>query len=894
MENQNEKQNNLQETEVNANETEVNANETEVDANETEVNANETEVDANETEVDANETEVNANETEVNANETEVNANETEVNNSQAKDAAKEYSASNIKVLGGVEAVRQTPAMYIGDTFSSGLHHLVYEIVDNSIDEALAGICTHIVVKMHTDDSITVIDNGRGMPVDYHEKEKKSALEVITTTLHAGGKFDKNTYKVSGGLHGVGVSVVNALSQKMDVEVFRDGYIYFQSYKKGIPQSDIKKLGKTSERGTKIRFRPDDEIFEDTTFSYGVLARRLRELAFLNKKIHISLEDEKSGKKDIFYNEEGIKAFVEHLNQNKDVVHKDVICFQKEAQDDYGSNVSIEVALQYHGGYNETIYTYVNNIHTKDGGTHLAGFKAGLTRTLNNYSKKENIVKDKIVLVGEDWREGLTLILCVKVPKPQFEGQTKTKLGNREIQGLVETVFSEFFSTYLEEQPQIARNIVNKGIKAAQVRQAAKRVRDIERQRKSPLHSGGLPGKLADCSSKDINATELYLVEGDSAGGSAKTGRDRVFQAILPLKGKILNVEKARLDKILSHNEIKMIITALGTGIQNDFNIEKRRYGKIIIMTDADVDGSHIRTLLLTFFFRNMKQLIEHGYVYIAQPPLYKFKRKRKEQYIFDDQEAKRILMNFGVDETQLKWEDKIIEKDDLKKLVQTISKFKVQLAMLKRYGIKPHEFLQLRNGECKTLPILQYKYNEETGYFFSEDELDNFVKAQEEKIGQEILIQEIEKSGSNGNLNHDEVLFFRELHEVEGINKLIEIIETFHINIENYFTPLKSPYNLMVDEEIIKIYTLDKLTQKIEEIGENGLEIQRYKGLGEMNPDQLWTTTMNPETRTLFKVQMEDEENVERLFSILMGNDVAQRREFIETHALDVRELDI
>ena len=814
---------------------------------------------------------------------------------SKDPDKNKEYGASSIKVLGGIEAVRQTPAMYIGDTSSYGLHHLVYEIVDNSIDESLAGYCTHVAVIIHPDNSITVTDNGRGIPVDIHEKENKSALEVITTVLHAGGKFDHNSYKVSGGLHGVGISVVNALTEKMEAEVSRDGYVHFQSYMRGKPLGDVKKLGKTQNHGTKIWFKPDPEIFDDCVYSYGILSKRLRELSFLNRGVNITLSDQREGKTEVFYTDDGIKAFVIHLNQNRNPIHKEVIHIDKEIETENGI-VSVELAMQYHDGYNETAYPYANNIYTREGGTHLSGFKSALTRTLNTYGKNGNLLKDKLVPIGDDWREGLTLVLAIKLPNPQFEGQTKSKLGNREIQGIVETAVNEELSIYLEEHPQTAKAIINKGVNAAHVRQATKKVRDLERQRKSPLHSGGLPGKLADCSSKDVETTELYLVEGDSAGGSAKAGRDRRFQAILPLRGKILNVEKARLDKILAHNEIKMIVTALGAGIQNEFDVSKRRYGKLIIMTDADVDGSHIRTLLLTFLFRNMLPLLEAGCVYIAQPPLYKFKRRRKEQYVYSDREFQTTLVEFGMEGTTLRIDGGMeLKGETLDEMLKALSSLGYHLRMLDKYGISPKEFLAHRDSQSGNLPRFQYFYQNQYGYFYSEDELNSFIENEEERLGQEIFVQENLDDALNGIDRQEDknILYKREIHGAEEIYKSVAVVEQAGLSIDNYFEP-GPEYQLTDDKDVIKGRRLNEILEQVKMLGKKGLDVQRYKGLGEMNADQLWITTMNPQTRTLLKVRLEDASEAERLFSILMGNNVEPRRDFIEKHALEVRELDI
>ncbi len=807
-----------------------------------------------------------------------------------------DYGSDSIKVLEGLEAVRKRPAMYIGSTSSAGLHHLVYEVVDNSIDEALAGYCNEVSVTIHSDNSITVVDNGRGIPVGFHDEQQKSSLEVTLTTLHAGAKFENSAYKVSGGLHGVGVSVVNALSEKMKVEVFRNGIIYSQEYSKGDPTTSVDEIGKTTKKGTKVWFLPDSSIFEETVYSYEILANRLRELSFLNKNIRILLVDEREGREDSFYSEDGIKSFVEHLNQNKNTLHRDIIYIHREIPADDGTMTSVETALQWHDGYNETIYTYANNIHTRDGGTHLSGLRSSLTRSMNAYAKKENLVKEKLVLSGEDWREGLTCVLSVKIGNPQFEGQTKQKLGNREIQGAVESIINEYLSMYLEENPASSKSIVSKAVEAAHVRAATKKVRDLERQRKSPLHSGGLPGKLADCSSRDVETTELYLVEGDSAGGSAKSGRDRRFQAILPLKGKILNVEKARFDKILGHNEIQMIMTAIGSGLQEDFDVTKRRYGKLVIMTDADIDGSHIRTLLLTFFFRQMRPLVEGGHVYIAQPPLYKFAKKRKSQYVYSDREFENALMEFGVEESKVRFskEGECLEGEDLKNFLHVLLQTKRQLNSLTKYGIGIREFLPLRHPDTQDFPIYEYMYSGETGYFYTESEYEEFFEEKLQEREEEIPIVSKYRV-TNGN----NPLILTKIYESREISRLIKKLEEQEgVSLANYLRKekkvKKEKFEIVTDNDTIAVYSLLELVDEIQTIGRKGLDVQRYKGLGEMNPDQLWTTTMDPETRTLFQVTIEDGIEAERLFSVLMGNVVEPRRDFIEKHALEVQNLDV
>jgi DNA gyrase subunit B len=662
------------------------------------------------------------------------------------------YTADDITVLKGLEAVRRRPAMYIGDVSARGLHHLVYEVVDNSVDEALAGFCTSITVTINENGSVTVEDNGRGIPTDIHPEEKRSALEVVMTVLHAGGKFDKNTYKVSGGLHGVGVSVVNALSEWLEVEVYRDGKIFYQKYKKGNPVTPVKVIGKAEKgkTGTKVTFLPDGTIFKNRNFKFETLAERLRELAFLNPAVTFRIEDvrSKNGEEEVFHFEGGLVEFVKYIDATRPAIVKKPFYAKGQDKDESGRTVEVEVALQYNDQYTENIFSYVNNINTHEGGTHLVGFRTALTRTLNNFAYKNGLVKEgKIQLVGDDFREGLTAIISVKVPEPQFEGQTKTKLGNSEVKSIVESVVGPALQTWLEENPTDGRRIIDKCLRAAEAREAARKARDLTR-RKNALDSGGLPGKLADCSIDDPEHCELYLVEGDSAGGSAKQGRDRRFQAILPLKGKILNVEKARLHKILENEEIRAIFTAIGAGVGEDFDPAKIRYNKIILMCDADVDGSHIRTLLLTLFFRYMRELVELGHVYIAQPPLYKVKKGKQEFYAFDDEER-----------------DEIVKR----------------------------------------------------------------LKSEKKKGKQE------------------------------------------------------------EDEE-----TVQAVTEEGEIVSSSGIVISRFKGLGEMNPEQLWATTMNPETRTILQVTIENAADADRTFSILMGDEVEPRREFIEKNAKYVRNLDV
>ena len=659
------------------------------------------------------------------------------------------YTAEDITVLKGLEAVRRRPAMYIGDISTRGLHHLVYEVVDNSIDEALAGFCKNILVVLNANGSVTVQDDGRGIPVDIHSEEKRSALEVVMTVLHAGGKFDKQSYKVSGGLHGVGVSVVNALSEWLEVEVMRDGKTYFQRYQAGDPQAPVKSIGiaPRGKTGTKVTFYPDGTIFKNRTYKFDTIAERLRELAFLNPEVTLVLKEEATAEEETFHFKGGIVEFIKYIDETRPSLMKKRFYAKGEGKDDNDRTVEVEVALQYNSGYTENVFSYVNNINTHEGGTHQVGFRTALTRTLNSFASKNNLVKDsKISLTGDDFREGLTAVISVKVPEPQFEGQTKTKLGNSEIKGIVESVLGERLSTWLEENPSDGKNIIEKCVRAAEAREAARKAKDLAR-RKNALDGGGLPGKLADCSINDPEHCELYLVEGDSAGGSAKQGRDRRFQAILPLKGKILNVEKARMHKMLENEEIRAIFTALGTGLGEDFNVEKLRYNKVIIMCDADVDGSHIRTLILTLLFRYLKPLVELGHIYIAQPPLYKIKKGKQEQYAYDDDERDEILKRL---------------KSDKKAIVAT---------------------------------------------------------EEEEQL----------------------------------------VAETTEGNVSR-----------------------------------GGIVVSRYKGLGEMTPEQLWSTTMNPENRTILQVALENAADADRTFSILMGDEVEPRRDFIEKNAKYVRNLDV
>lgn len=790
----------------------------------------------------------------------------------------KKYTAESIRVLKGLEAVRKRPAMYIGSTGPEGLHHLVYEVVDNSIDEALVGYCSKIEVIVHVDCSVTVADNGRGIPVGMHKKEKKHAAELVMTTLHSGGKFDTKTYQVSGGLHGVGVSVVNALSERLDLEVKRDGGVFTQSYQRGKPVTKLEKIGKTKRSGTKITFKPDEEVFQDIDFNFEILSKRLRELSFLNKGLRISILDERTGKGHEFQYKGGIREFVEHLNQNKTTLHSKPIYFESKRDD-----VIIELALQYNNTYTETIYTFVNNINTKEGGTHLVGFKTALTRTINNYANSNNLAKDlKQKLTGDDTREGLCAVLSLKVSNPQFEGQTKTKLGNSEIKGMVESVVNENLSLYFEENPTHARKIVQKVLEAARAREAARKARDLTR-RKGILESAALPGKLADCQEKDPRESEIFLVEGDSAGGSAKQARDRRFQAILPLKGKILNVEKARVDKVLKSEELRILISALGTGVESEFNLDRLRYHKIIMMTDADVDGSHIRTLLMTFFFRHMPQLIQNGYLYIAQPPLYKISKGKSFQYIRDERTFEKHMINRISEEFKLKVYRKKepISEEEFKKFLQRIIAKKNYLQVMERKGYPLFLIQMLIDNDVENLESMRNKKRvEKIQDFLNQKGVVSVVSTDEEHGVYELSINfQVNGMTVSCKVNTEMVTSA----EYRNLYKIYRALEKY-----------KPPYQVSSNSENIKIENEAKLLEYLFQKGKRGINIQRYKGLGEMTPQQLWETTLNPETRSLLKVSVQDAVEAEEIFTTLMGGEVNSRRSFIEENALEAQNLDI
>ena len=799
------------------------------------------------------------------------------------------YDGTSITVLEGRDAVRKRPAMYIGSTGEIGLHHIVYEVVDNSIDEALAGYCDTVEVTIHLDNSITVIDNGRGIPVDEIKKEKRSAAEVVMTKLHAGGKFDSNAYKVSGGLHGVGVSCVNFLSEKLHLEIWRDGKTYEQEYARGIPVAPLKQTGKTRKRGTKITFKPDTQIFTESSFSFDKLSERLREKAFLNKGIRITIKDEREEpeRSHEFYYKGGIAEFVKHLNKNKSTLHDKPIYFDKE-----GDSLSIEVAIQYNDGYDEKVYSFANNINTVDGGTHLSGFRSAFTRTINAYAQSSGLAKNfKGSLTGDDVREGLVAVISVKLPQPQFEGQTKGKL-NSDVKGAVESFLNDRLTEFFEQNPPVARKIVGKALDAARAREAARKAREIVR--KGALGSTMLPGKLADCQERDPSLSEIYIVEGDSAGGSAKQGRDRKNQAILPLKGKILNVEKARFDKMLGHSEIKSLITALGTGIgKDDFDISKLRYHKIILMTDADVDGSHIRTLLLTFFYRQMPALVEGGHVFIAQPPLFKVKRGKKEEYIKDESTMIRYLMRQATSDMTVKpaGSGQAIEGRELARSLEKMVDFK-------RYYERATRRL---GGDPQLLNILLESLGGRKGALRKEG-------LTLRKVFQDAdLMAKIEgalhKAGYKTELTSDEEHGLWEIETVSatGVNLVIDwnfasyvefqqAVELFKSLEDDLAAPFISGENGSSEE----VPTREALLEKVLTAAKKDLTIQRYKGLGEMNPEQLWETTMNPDKRTLLEVRIDDMVETDQIFTVLMGDAVEPRRKFIEDNALDVRNLDV
>jgi DNA gyrase subunit B len=803
------------------------------------------------------------------------------VKGATANEMTEQYTAEQIKILDGLAAVRKRPAMYIGNTGTEGLHHLVHELVDNSIDEALAGYCKRIEVLIHIDNSVTVRDDGRGIPVDMHEKEKRPAVEVVMTKLHSGGKFDNRSYKISGGLHGVGLSVVNALSEFIELEIRRDGKVYHQVYERGDAKSKLEVIGKTKHTGTQVRFKPDSEIFETLNFSFDLLSQRLRELAFLNKGLFISIEDERSDKRHEFFYKGGILSFIEYLNKNKNCIHPKPIYVQGVR-----NGTDVEIAFQYNDGYSEILFSFANNINTHEGGSHLIGFKAALTRSINQYATSANLLKGaKENLTGEDIREGLVGVISVKLQEPQFEGQTKTKLGNSEVKGMVEALVNEKLGSYFEENPTVARKIISKVVDAARAREAARKARELSR-RKGALEGDSLPGKLAECQERDPQLSEIFIVEGDSAGGSAKQGRDRSFQAILPIKGKILNVEKARFDKMLANEEIRILISALGAGIgKEEYDIHRLRYHRIIIMTDADVDGSHIRTLLLTFFYRHMPEVIERGHLYIAQPPLFKVAEGKSEIYIKNEEAFNRYLMDRAIAKSEVVVQSTGKKLTD-KKLGALLEKMVLYNDLMKRIQNKgyPRKLITslLENGirnkatfEEKGKVIDLQKRLRKSGF----EVFDLYWDEEHNLYGFEV--QELNGGGEvRGKVHWDLIasVEYRHLHQI------------YH-DIKEMAPP---PYTLAEKGKEMTFNQTEALVQTLNQLGKEGLSIQRYKGLGEMNPEQLWETTMNPEKRTLLKVKIEDAIEADEIFSILMGDEVDQRRQFIEDNALFVQRLDI
>ncbi len=842
------------------------------------------------------------------------------------------YGESQIQVLKGLEAVRKRPGMYIGDTTTRGLHHLVWEIVNNSVDEAMAGYCQNIWLRINADGSVSITDDGRGIPVGKHPTEKVSTLEVVMCDLHAGGKFGGGGYKVSGGLHGVGASVVNALSEWMEVEVARDGKVWQMTFERGIKKTELKEIGKRAKTGTKVTFKPDHLMFPDTHYDFDRIVVRCRELAYLNESLAFFIEDERTGKKEEFKYTKGIMQFVKQLNEGKEVLHQ--VIYLEKNEEGKDPPMSVAVALQYNDGYNENLHSFANNINTPGGGTHLSGFKTALTRTLNAYARNNNVVKDeKDMPNGDDLREGLSAVVTVKVPNPQFEGQTKDKLGNGEVEGFVTQALNDTLSTWLEEHPADAKRIIQKGVVAKQAREAARKARELTR--KGALNSGGLPGKLWDCSSRDMETTEMYIVEGQSAGGTAKGGRDRVFQAILPLKGKILNVEKARIDKMLGHEEIRTIVQALACGIgSQDFDIAKLRYGKVVIMTDADVDGSHIRTLLLTFFFRQMPELIKQGRIYIAQPPLYKVTRKKHVEYVKNEGAMRKTLADLGIDGTSLVIRDKKggeavrYKGADLRKILTLLEQVEDYAHISQRRGLTMSQLLSQRKEHGK-LPTHRVILDGDEKFFFNVEEYDDFVDAKNVNELEELIhAVHTEENNGNGNGNGEEeekkkekkmtkaemeekknqarrrLEKNEELHENKKLEELIKQLGELNLPIDDYFLRIEETvsgerkmtrYYIENGEDYKRdIAGLSDIVHEIHAIAKQGIEVGRFKGLGEMNAEELWITTMDPARRTLLRVTLESASQAEAMFSTLMGEDVERRRSFIEMHALEVKNLDV
>ena len=815
------------------------------------------------------------------------------------------YTSTDLKHLSDREHVRERFGMYIGDNTSRGLHHLVYEVVDNSIDECMAGYAKRVTVTINVDGSVTVEDDGRGIPTDIHvqlseEMDREvSTLEGVMTVLKFGGKFEKGAYQTSGGLHGVGVTVVNFLSEWCEVEVSRDGHLWQQEYQRGEPTGPVRKMGTTPGTGTKTTFKPDPQIFPQTKFSGDILARRLQELAFLNSGVKIIFTDSGSGRTEEFFYERGVEEFIEWLNRSSDALHQDVIFLSGENE-----GVTWDIALQYTGEFTENLHSYVNNISTNEGGTHVSGFRSALTRSINAYGKKTGIYKD-LTPTGDDIREGLTAVVSVRVPEPQFEGQTKTKLGNSEVESIVNSAVGEFLAKYLEEHPKTAKAIAQKGVLAAEARTAAQKAKALLRERKGALSGGGLPGKLRDCTSKDMAKCELYLVEGDSAGGSAEGGRLREYQAILPLRGKIINAYKSREDKVLANEEVRSMISAIGAGIGPEADLGKRRYDKVVIMTDADVDGSHIRTLLLTFFYRQMYQLVAAGHVYVAQPPLFRVRSKRQVYYVQTEEEMKTQLLDQGLGEgVFLPGDGREIAGDEMKKLCRTLAGLEDALLALERRGISLRDHAARRDDASGKLPLYHVFFGTEEHWFANREDLESFVDGKEQETGGELATGKADenKPGGGGAAESDttgEQLIVIELHEVRSINAGLKELETVGFGIDSLLpedrTGTEEPrYILRRGENEIGLEDLRGLLAAVRRAGEKGLSITRFKGLGEMNAEELRETTLDPANRTLLRVSMDDAAAADDLFRVLMGEKVEPRREFIERHALDVRNLDV
>ena len=815
-----------------------------------------------------------------------------------------DYGAEQITVLEGLEAVRKRPSMYIGDTAERGLHHLVYEVVDNSIDEALAGHCSRISVTVHADNSVTVEDDGRGIPVSLHEGENMPAVEVVMTVLHAGGKFDHDAYKVSGGLHGVGVSCVNALSEWLEVEVKRDGAVHTMRFECGATVSPLKRLRSSDETGTRVTFKPDASIFSVTEYKWEILAKRMRELAFLNAGVRITLRDERGeegDREETFLYHGGIREFVVHLNEGKTAL-SDVIYFRAERD-----GVEAEAAMQYNDGFAESVFSYANNINTIEGGTHLSGFQGALTRSINNYIRGVPALKNEGTVSGNDVREGLSAIISVKVPDPQFEGQTKTKLGNSDVRGIVDSIVYEGLTHYLEEHPNEAKMVIEKALLASRAREAARKARELTR-RKTALEGTSLPGKLADCSERDPARSELYIVEGDSAGGSAKQGRNSQFQAILPIRGKLLNVEKARLDKLLNNNEIRSIITAVGCGVGVDeFDVTRARYHRIVIMTDADVDGSHICTLLLTFFFRQMKPLIESGYIYIAKPPLFKVSRRRKEQYVESEEQLDGLLLDMALDDVAIKRPDgEFMDGTAVSEVIAVIRETLRLASALGRHGISPDLYVSRRNESNGLFPMARIGVRERDGTFgevfvYTDEEEAQVLAAAEERLRPEPASAPAEETPEE----RDERLKMEEaevraaidvtrIYEATSFGDIEKRLQTHGFSVANLYHGDEPLLSIVHRNDEQPVSSLMEMYESIKAIGRQGMHIQRYKGLGEMNPEQLWETTMDPRRRKMMKVRMEDAIEAERMFTLLMGSEVAPRREYIERYARTVKDLDI